>query len=86
MQILHPVLILDLTDEKGVAAMRHLLDKWKKTAMENPRLSMLVSWALMWALGTILKIPAAVTALVILLVGYLGQFIWMMRTGQLSGN
>ncbi len=86
MQILHPVLILDLTDEEGVTVMVNLLDKWKKTAMEHPRLCMLGSWAVMWAAGTFLKVPAVVTALIILTVGYPGQFIWMMRVSRLSGN
>ncbi|MCD8248322.1 MAG: hypothetical protein LUC60_00390 [Lachnospiraceae bacterium] len=66
--------------------MKTLLERWRNTLIEHPRLCVLVSWALLWAAGTLLKIPAAATALVILVVGYPGQFIWMMRRGTLSGN
>ncbi|MCD8196166.1 MAG: hypothetical protein LUE24_03210 [Lachnospiraceae bacterium] len=63
-----------------------LLNTWKKTAMEHPRLCMLASWIVMWVAGTLLKIPTVVTALIILTVGYPGQFIWMMRVSRLSEN
>ncbi|MCC8139586.1 MAG: hypothetical protein LIO67_04680 [Lachnospiraceae bacterium] len=66
--------------------MKTLLERWRNTSMAHPRLCMLASWALLWAAGTLLRIPAAATALVILVVGYLGQFIWMMRRSALSGD
>ena len=57
----------------------------KSIILKHTKIYLLLCWLVLWALGTMLGLPAAVNTLLVLAVGYLANIIWLMRlTGEVS--
>lgn len=55
------------------------MKKWKECALKYPRIYLLISWLALGMAGTLLGLGTEATVLGILLLGYMGNVIWMMR-------
>ena len=51
----------------------------KSFILRHTKIYMLLCWLVLWTIGSLLGLPVAVNTLLILIVGYLANVIWLMR-------
>ena len=51
----------------------------KALILKHTKIYLILCWLILWALGTMLGLSAAVNTLLVLAVGYLANVIWLMR-------
>ena len=51
----------------------------KSFILRHTKIYMLFCWLVLWNIGSLLGLPAAVNTLLVLIVGYLANVIWLMR-------
>lgn len=47
--------------------------------LKHTKIYLLLCWLLLWGVGSLFGLPAALNALLVLAVGYLANVIWLMR-------
>lgn len=51
----------------------------KSFILKHTKIYLLLCWLLLWGIGSLLGLPVAVNTLLVLIVGYLANVIWLMR-------
>ena len=51
----------------------------KSFILRHTKIYMLLCWLVLWTIGSLLGLPAGVNTLLVLIVGYLANVIWLMR-------
>lgn len=51
----------------------------KSFILKHTKIYLLLCWLVLWTIGSLLGLPAAVNTLLVLGVGYLANVIWLMR-------
>ena len=51
----------------------------KSFILKHTKIYLLLCWLLLWGIGSLLGLPAALNTLLVLAIGYLANVIWLMR-------
>ena len=51
----------------------------KSFILKHTKIYLILCWLLLWGIGSLLGLPAALNTLLVLTVGYLANVIWLMR-------
>ncbi len=51
----------------------------KSLILKHTKIYMLLCWLILWTIGSLIGLPAAANTLLVLVVGYLANVIWIMR-------
>ncbi len=51
----------------------------KSLILKHTKIYLLLCWLILWTIGSLIGLPIAVNTLLVLVVGYLANVIWLMR-------
>ena len=51
----------------------------KSLILKHTKIYMLLCWLVLWSIGSLIGLPVAANTLLVLVVGYLANVIWLMR-------
>lgn len=51
----------------------------KSLILKHTKIYMLLCWLVLWSIGSLIGLPVAANTLLVLVVGYLVNVIWLMR-------